>query len=188
MPHQSAEDHVVNVLREVGEEMATGEIVDELSGAYKASTIRGAISNLRKQGRIERVKQGVYKIPSEDGGEKTLSPTRNRSNKSEHGDPIYDTPASAGNGATEFTESPVGRMPPSQSLSSTGRDVFWMPVIGDSMGEKYQKHSLVPVARFYAPASDIPADDVYVIRLEGGDTNQALATPFWATHSDHLGQ
>ena len=35
------------------------------------------------------------------------------------------------------------------------------------MGERYKKHSLVPVAKFDRPASDISADDVYVIRLEG---------------------
>lgn len=95
----------------------------------------------------------------------TLSSRQRQGNAK--GDPIYDTPASAGDGITEFTEQPVGHMPPSQSLSSAGREVYWMPVQGDSMGQKYQKHTLVPVAKFDQPATDISADDVYVIRLEG---------------------
>lgn len=87
--------------------------------------------------------------------------------RNEQGDPIYDTPASAGHGSKPLKESPSGHMPPSQSLSSAGRDVFWMPVQGDSMGQAYKKHSLIPVARFDDPAKDIGTDDVYVIRLEG---------------------
>jgi phage repressor protein C with HTH and peptisase S24 domain len=87
--------------------------------------------------------------------------------KGESGDPIYDTPAQAGDGSMDFTEEPVGYMPPSQSLSSTGRDVYWMPVIGDSMGERYKKHTLVPVAKFHDPVDDFAADDVYVIKLDG---------------------
>jgi len=83
-----------------------------------------------------------------------------------HGDPIYDTPAQAGDGSMDFTEEPVGHMPPSQSLSSTGRDVYWMPVIGDSMGERYKKHTLVPVVKFHDPVDDFAADDVYVIKLD----------------------
>jgi len=83
------------------------------------------------------------------------------------GDPIYDTPASAGDGSEVLAETPSGHMPPSRSLSSAGRDVFWMPVQGDSMGQAYKKHSLIPVARFDNPAQDIATDDVYVIRLEG---------------------
>jgi len=83
------------------------------------------------------------------------------------GDPIYNTPAQAGDGAMDFYEDPIGHMPPSQSLSSTGRDVYWMPVIGDSMGERYKKHTLVPVAKFHDPVDDFAADDVYVIKLDG---------------------
>jgi len=40
-------------------------------------------------------------------------------------------------------------------------------VIGDSMGGKYQKHSLVPVAKFSDPVEDFSADDVYVIKHDG---------------------
>lgn len=83
------------------------------------------------------------------------------------GDPIYDNEAEAGDGLMEFEEEPIGHMPPSQSLSSVGRDVFWMPVVGDSMGEKYKKLSLVPVAKFTDPVEDFAADDVYVIRWDG---------------------
>ena len=83
------------------------------------------------------------------------------------GDPIYDNEAEAGDGLMEFEEEPIGHMPPSQSLSSAGRDVFWMPVVGDSMGEKYKKLSLVPVAKFTDPVDDFAADDVYVIRWDG---------------------
>lgn len=83
------------------------------------------------------------------------------------GDPIYDSPASAGDGSMEIHEDPVGYMPPSRSLSSAGRDVYWVPVRGDSMGEKYRKHTLVPVARFEETLQDISEDDVYHIRLEG---------------------
>jgi len=42
-----------------------------------------------------------------------------------------------------------------------------MPVKGDSMGEKYKKLSLVPVAKFTEPVEDFAADDVYVIRWDG---------------------
>jgi len=83
------------------------------------------------------------------------------------GDPIHPTPASAGDGMMAFDEEPIGHMPKSQSLSSAGRSVFWMPVIGDSMGEKYQRHTLVPVAKFEDPINDFSTDDVYVIRWDG---------------------
>jgi len=90
-----------------------------------------------------------------------------RGSNREEGDPIYDSPASAGDGSMEVREDPIGYMPPSQSLSSAGRNVFWMPVIGDSMGEKYQRHTLVPVAKFEDPITDFSTDDVYVIRWDG---------------------
>lgn len=82
------------------------------------------------------------------------------------GDPIYDSPASAGDGSLEVREDPIGYMPPSQSLSSAGRDVYWVPVRGDSMGERYQMHTLVPVSRFDETIQDIEEDGVYHIRLE----------------------
>jgi len=82
------------------------------------------------------------------------------------GDPIYDSPASAGDGSMEVREDPIGYMPAEQSLSSAGREVYWVPVRGDSMGQRYQMHTLVPVCKFEQTIDDIQEDGVYHIRLE----------------------
>lgn len=103
--------------------------------------------------------------PQQFSSEQVLSILRGASEST--GDPIYESPASAGDGVLEVKEEPIGHMPPSRSLSSAGRDVYWIPVRGDSMGEKYTKHTLVPVARFEKALKDINEDDVYHIRLEG---------------------
>lgn len=47
-------------------------------------------------------------------------------------------------------------------------------MIGDSMGEKYQRHTLVPVAKFNDPISDFSTDDVYVIRWDGAIKTKRL--------------
>ena len=87
--------------------------------------------------------------------------------KGESGDPIYDTEASAGDGSFKIEEEPSGQMPVSQSLSRPGQDVYWIKVRGDSMGEKYQKHTLIPIEKFDPTWTDIAQDDVYLFRLEG---------------------
>jgi len=86
--------------------------------------------------------------------------------KGESGDPIYNTEASAGAGSFKIEEEPSGRVPVSQSLSRPGQEVFWMPVRGDSMGDEYQKNTLIPVAKFDPTWTDIAEDDVYLFRLE----------------------
>jgi phage repressor protein C with HTH and peptisase S24 domain len=82
------------------------------------------------------------------------------------GDPIYDL-SSPGQGAEVLRGEPSGYMPESHSLSGSGRDVFWIPVSGDAMDGQYPKGALVPVAKLKEPATDISADDVYLVSWEG---------------------
>lgn len=108
-----------------------------------------------------------YEVVKECLEEGDTLPSRQRQGDT-RGDPIYDVSAEAGNGPAGLTTGrPIGRMPPSQSLSSAGRDVCWIPVVGDSMAETYRKNTLVPVAKFEDPVEDFSVDDVYVIALEG---------------------
>jgi len=81
------------------------------------------------------------------------------------GDPIYDLP-SPDEGAEAFMGEPSGHMPESQSLSTSGRDVFWVPVVGDAMDGQYPKGALIPVDRIEKPLKDISADDVYLVSFE----------------------
>jgi phage repressor protein C with HTH and peptisase S24 domain len=83
------------------------------------------------------------------------------------GDAIYNTEASAGDGSFKIEEEPSGHMPASQSLSRPGLDVYWIKVRGDSMGDKYQKHTFIPIEKFDPTWTDIAQDDVYLFRLEG---------------------
>ena len=115
---------------------------------------------------MNRMQGSELAIVDEKEGRYDLS-ERVATEMQQSGDPIYSTEASAGDGSFKISEEPVGRMPVSQSLSAPGKDVFWMPVRGDSMGEKYQKHTLVPVAELQPHQEDISEDDVYLIRLEG---------------------
>jgi len=62
MPSNSATDDVMQLLREIKEPLATGEIVAKLSDNYAESTIRNAVSKLHKRERLTRVGHGVYKI------------------------------------------------------------------------------------------------------------------------------
>jgi len=62
MPRNSATDDVLQVLQEVGEPLATGELVDELSERYAESTIRNAVSKLHNRAELEKVGHGVYTI------------------------------------------------------------------------------------------------------------------------------
>lgn len=82
-------------------------------------------------------------------------------------DPIYATVASQGPGSFEIAETPIGYVEGENALSRPGRDVFWMPVRGDSMKDTLPKGGLVPVQRFDPAWTELREDDVYLFRLEG---------------------
>lgn len=90
-------------------------------------------------------------------------------------DPIYGTAGSARPGTdAEDTDAGgrigghvIGYVDGPEAMSRPGREIFWVYVQGDSMGETYRKHSVVPCLKFEEAAGDIREDDVYVFRLEG---------------------
>lgn len=82
-------------------------------------------------------------------------------------DPIYPAVASAGDGSYDISEDPIGYIEGENALSRPGRDVFWMPVRGDSMDDTLPKGGLVPVQRFDPTWTELREDDVYLFRLEG---------------------
>jgi phage repressor protein C with HTH and peptisase S24 domain len=82
-------------------------------------------------------------------------------------DAIYDVTASMGDGSFEIGEEIVGHISGDDALSRPGREVFWIFVRGDSMGDTFAKHTMVPVVRFDRPLDDLQGDDVYFFRLEG---------------------
>jgi len=82
-------------------------------------------------------------------------------------DPIYPAVASAGDGSFDMGEDPIGYIEGENALSRPGRDIFWMPVRGDSMGDTLPKGGLVPVQKFDPTWTELREDDVYLFRLEG---------------------
>jgi len=82
-------------------------------------------------------------------------------------DQIYPTVASQGDGSFEIAEQSIGYIEGEDALSRPGRDVFWMPVRGDSMADTLPKGGLVPVQRFDPTWTELREDDVYLVRLEG---------------------
>jgi len=106
--------------------------------------------------------------PQQVDGQKVISLLRQYENGRggvvKSGDPIYDTEASAGDGSFAISEEPEGWMPASQSLSSPGRDVYWVRVVGDSMKGTLQKNSLIPILKLDDPK--LKQDDIYLFRLE----------------------
>jgi phage repressor protein C with HTH and peptisase S24 domain len=82
-------------------------------------------------------------------------------------DAIYDVTASMGDGSFEIGEEVVGHISGDDALSRPGREVFWIFVRGDSMGDTFAKHTMVPVVRFDRPLDELRGDDVYFFRLEG---------------------
>ena len=85
----------------------------------------------------------------------------------ENHDRIYATVASQGDGSFEIGEEPVGYITGDDALSRPGREVFWMPVRGDSMEGTLPKKGLVPVWEFAEKLRELPDDDIYLFRLEG---------------------
>jgi len=88
-------------------------------------------------------------------------------NSDTHRDPIYRTTASAGDGSLEIHEERVGYIEGSDALSRPGRDVYWVPVRGDSMEDTISKGTLVPICKLVEGRQELPDDDVYLFRLEG---------------------
>jgi phage repressor protein C with HTH and peptisase S24 domain len=163
MPSQSADDKVLEVMREIGAPMSPGEMCDELGAEYAASTVRNAMNRLAREGKLEKTGHGVYELPENA----QPRPVNDRPVSAGQTDPIYGLQASMGDGTYALQEDPIGHVNGPEAMSRPGKDVFWVFVRGDSMGEKYQKHSMVPVLRFPEPELDIKQDDVYLFRLEG---------------------
>lgn len=149
---------VKEIRQEKGDSVKTAEVRDK-TGKGPSNT-SDFLTKLEKKGKLKQLRKGVYDLPEYVENE-------NGADENATGDAIYDAPASAGDGSLEVREDPIGYMPASQSLSSAGREVYWIPVRGDSMGDRYRMHSLVPVARFDEKVEDIQEDSVYHIRLEG---------------------
>jgi phage repressor protein C with HTH and peptisase S24 domain len=83
-------------------------------------------------------------------------------------DPIYPTVASQGDGSFEIAEKAIGYIEGEDAMSRPGRDVFWMPVRGDSMKDTLSKGGLVPVQKLEPTwKQELREDDVYLFRLEG---------------------
>lgn len=82
-------------------------------------------------------------------------------------DPIYPAVASAGGGSFEMADEPAGYIEGEEALSRPGREVFWVPIRGDSMEGTLPKGGLVPVQRFDPTWTELREDDVYLFRLEG---------------------
>jgi len=106
--------------------------------------------------------EGRYRLRDEDAAADT--PERNSDTTR---DPIYPTVASAGDGSFEIKGDPIGYIEGEDALSRPGREVFWMPVRGDSMADTLPKGGLVPVRRFDPTWTELREDDVYLFRLEG---------------------
>lgn len=106
--------------------------------------------------------KGVYdlsgRVESKDASKRNTDATR---------DPIYPAVASAGDGSFDIDEDLIGYIEGKDALSRPGRDVFWMPVRGDSMDDTLPKGGLVPVQRFDPTWTELREDDVYLFRLEG---------------------
>lgn len=154
MPRERAEDAILKAMKEADAPLSPSEVHERVD--YAASTVRTTMRRMEKEGKLAQLssRRGVYTLPNNGGV----------SRQDETGDPIYDTEASAGDGSFAIKEKPAGHMPASQSLSSAGRDVYWVPVRGDSMADTLRKNTLVPVLKLDDPS--LRQDDVYLFRLE----------------------
>lgn len=133
------------------------QAADRLGVGY--STYRGW-----EQGRAEP-EVGVDSVIQHLKSGKKLS-SRQRHNDGNR-DPIYPTVASQGDGSFEIAEESIGYIEGEDALSRPGREVFWMPVRGDSMADTLPKGGLVPVQKFEPSWTELREDDVYLFRLEG---------------------
>mgnify|MGYP006436095411 CR=1 FL=1 len=168
MPSLSAEDRVLQVMRSHESPMSPGEMLDRLGADYADSTIRNAMNQLATKGLLDRSGHGVYELPStsknQSNGKASADP---QSGSNSARDPIYSLVASAGDGSYEVGQDTVGYVTGANAMSRPGKDVMWVFVRGDSMGETYQKMTMVPVQRFTPTLTELAEDDVYLFRLEG---------------------
>lgn len=125
----------------------------------KYNTVKSTMNRMKgDELALSDERKGKYDLL--DRVESGLDPDSNR-------DPIYPAVASAGDGSYEISEDPIGYIEGEDALSRPGRNVFWMPVRGDSMNDTLPKGGLVPVQRFDPTWTELREDDVYLFRLEG---------------------
>lgn len=123
------------------------------------NTVRSTMNRMKDDElALEDEREGRYDLMERVESQVQQSGTR---------DPIYPTVASQGDGSFEIAEQEIGYIEGEDALSRPGRDVFWMPVRGDSMADTLPKGGLVPVQKFDPTWTDLREDDVYLFRLEG---------------------
>ena len=176
---------VRNALEEAGRPLSPKEMAGY--GQAKYNSLRSAANRMAKDGELEKLRTGVYDLPSRQADASHESASRDgdgarepqaarydagtlaSTGEAEAGarDAIYDVTASMGDGSFEIGEEVVGHISGDDALSRPGREVFWIFVRGDSMGDTFAKHTMVPVVRFDRPLDELQGDDVYFFRLEG---------------------
>jgi phage repressor protein C with HTH and peptisase S24 domain len=127
------------------------------------NTVRSTMNRMKgNELDLLNAEKGVY-----DLSERIQPSDTSARNRDAPRDPIYPAVASAGDGSYDISEDPIGYIQGENALSRPGRDVFWMPVRGDSMDDTLPKGGLVPVQRFDPTWTELREDDVYLFRLEG---------------------
>jgi hypothetical protein len=108
------------------------------------NTVRSTMNRMKgNELDLLNAEKGVY-----DLSERIQPSDTSARNRDAPRDPIYPAVASAGDGSYDISEDPIGYIQGENALSRPGRDVFWMPVRGDSMDDTLPKGGLVPVQRF----------------------------------------
>jgi phage repressor protein C with HTH and peptisase S24 domain len=151
---KSAQDDVIKILEEVGQPLATGALVDELSGAYAESTVRNAVSKLNGEGRVEKVGHGVYRLSS--GTDETVEI------------PLVSIRANAGEGEEPFEEQVDGyvvfdREAIQRETNADPSNLAMIGVTGDSMVPTLTPGDRMLVVR-HQKGEPLVSGGIYILR------------------------